>query len=272
MLQTVQKIGPVLDLFSADRPEWGVSEVAEGIGVPRSSAHALLSSLVETGLLRCRARGRYRLGWRVVELSETLRASVDVRSVVAPALASLSAALGETVHLGVLDRHQVLYLDKIVGNHQVNVTGARVGSHLDAHCSALGKILLAHRESGEVLRILESRPCRRLTQSTITDPNLLIDDLRLVRAVGHAVDHAEAVPDVHCLAAPVRDDLGSVVAAISVTVPAGRFEKRRIELREAVMMAARNASSQCAGASVQTSDVAEQNLAPARPSVGGTSS
>ena len=250
MLQTVQKIGPVLDLFTIGRPEWGVSEVSEAIEVPRSSAHALLSSLVETGLLQCRTRGRYRLGWRVVELSETLRASIDVRSVAGPALAKLANRLGETVHLGVLERNQVLYLDRIVGIHQVNVTGARVGSHLDAHCSALGKTLLAYREPAEVRRILESRPCRRLTAATVTDPDLLLHELRGIRAAGHAVDEAEAVPEVHCLAAPVRDDLGSIVAAISVTVPVSRFDKRRLEIRYAVVAAAREASSRFAATGV----------------------
>lgn len=255
MLQTVAKIGPVLDLFSADRPEWGVSEVAESIGVPRSSAHALLASLVETGLLQCRTRGRYRLGWRIVELHETLRASVDVRAVAAPVLAALSAKLGETAHLGVLERGQVLYLDKVVGSHQVNVLGARVGSHLDPHCSAIGKTLLAHREVAEVRQLLRSRPPRRLTGHTLVDPEALLDELRLVRASGHAVDHGEAVADVSCLAAPIRDDLGTVVAALSVTVPDGRFQKRRLELRDAVSAAARDASARLAGAAAPATSV-----------------
>lgn len=248
MLQTVAKIGPVLDLFSVERPEWGVSEVAESIGVPRSSAHALLTSLVETGLLQCRTRGRYRLGWRIVELGETLRGSVDVRALAGPVLAALSAKLGETSHLGVLERGQVLYVDKVVGNHQVNVTGARVGSHLDPHCSAIGKTLLAHREVAEVRRLLASRPPRRLTEHTLVDPEILLDDLRLTRSAGHAVDHGEAVSDVSCVAAPIRDDLGSVVAALSVTVPDGRFQRRRNELRDAVCAAARDASARFVGA------------------------
>lgn len=257
MLQTVQKIGPVLDLFTADHPEWGVSEVAENIGVPRSSAHALLSSLVETGLLQCRSRGRYRLGWRVVELNEALRASVDIRSVVAPTLARLSASLGETVHLGVLERGQVLYLDKIEGTHQIHVTGARVGSYLDAHCTALGKTLLAFREASEVQHLLRARPPRRRTEETITDPAGLLDHLRLIRAGGHAVDHGESLADVHCVAAPVRDDLGSVIAAISITVPATRFQLRRLELRDAVVAAAREASARLASAPGAASEASD---------------
>jgi DNA-binding IclR family transcriptional regulator len=248
MLQTVQKIGPVLDLFTIDRPEWGVSEVAEAIGVPRSSAHALLSSLVETGLLQCRTRGRYRIGWRIVELSETLRGTVDVRSASAPVLQDLVDRFGETSHLAVMERYKVLYVDKIIGNHVVNVTGARIGAQLDAHCSAVGKVLLAHRDPEEIRRFVTDKPLRRLTPSTITNPRALAQELDTVRTAGCAFDLGEAVAEVHCVAAPVRDDLGAVVAAISMTVPASRFAPARNEFKRAVVAAASEVSKRIAAA------------------------
>ncbi|KOS56520.1 IclR family transcriptional regulator [Rhodococcus rhodochrous] len=237
-LQTVQRIGPVLDLFTVQHPEWGVSEVAAAIDVPRSSAHALLSSLVDTGLLQCRARGRYRLGWRVVELGETLRGTVDVRSCAAPVLERLVEKCGETTHLAVMDRWNVLYVDKILGNHNITVQGARIGTRLDAHSTAVGKVLLAQLEELEVRRYLALRPLRRLTPSTTTNPQALLDALAGVRSAGFAVDLGETVSEVHCVAAPVRDDLGSVVAAVSVSVPATRFVQRRPQLERAVVGAA----------------------------------
>nr|WP_240918296.1 IclR family transcriptional regulator [Rhodococcus sp. 14C212] len=237
-MQTVQRIGPVLDLFTVQQPEWGVSEVAAAIDVPRSSAHALLSSLVDTGLLQCRARGRYRLGWRVVELGETLRGTVDVRSCAAPVLERLVEKYGETTHLAVMDRWNVLYVDKILGNHNITVQGARIGTRLDAHSTAVGKVLLAQLEEIEVRRYLAMRPLRRLTPSTTTNPQTLLDALAGVRSAGFAADLGETVSEVHCVAAPVRDDLGSVVAAVSVSVPATRFVQRRPQLERAVVGAA----------------------------------
>ena len=248
MLQTVQKIGPVLDLFTLDRPEWGVSEVAEAIGVPRSSAHALLSSLVETGLLQCRTRGRYRIGWRIVELSETLRGTVDVRSAAAPVLQELVDRYGETSHLAVMERYKVLYVDKIVGNHIINVVGVRIGAQLDAHCSAVGKVLLANRDPEEIRRFVTDKPSRRLTPTTITNSRALERELETVRRGGCAFDQAEAVQEVHCVAAPVRDDLGAVVAAVSMTVPASRFAPARNEFKRAVIAAAADGSPRVAGA------------------------
>ncbi|MFR9806514.1 IclR family transcriptional regulator [Pseudonocardia sp. RS010] len=252
MLQTVQKLGPVLDLFTIDHPEWGVSEVADTIGVPRSSAHALLSSLVEIGLLQCRTRGRYRIGWRIVELGETLRGAVDVRSAAAPVLQELVDRYGETSHLAVMERYKVLYVDKIVGNHMINVVGARIGAQLDAHCSAVGKVLLAHRDPEEIRRFVTDKPLRRLTPSTITNPRALEQELEAVRRAGCAFDLAEAVQEVHCVAAPVRDDLGAVVAAVSMTVPETRFAPARNEFRRAVIGTAAEVSKRIAAASGPT--------------------
>lgn len=248
MLQTIQKIGPVLDLFTVEQPEWGVSEVAEAIGVPRSSAHALLSSLVETGLLQSRGRGRYRIGWRVLELSETLRGTVNVRSVAYPVLERLVEQYGETSHLAIMDRSRVLYIEKILGTHMVTVVGARVGAQLEPHCSAVGKVLLAHRGHDEITRILGDTSMRRLTPTTITDPATLCDELGAVRRTGVAYDRGEAIPDVHCVAAPVRDAMGSVIAAVSVTVPENRFTRARAEFTQAVKAVAAEISSRLATA------------------------
>jgi DNA-binding IclR family transcriptional regulator len=247
-LQTVQKIGPVLDLFTIQRPEWGVSEVAAAIAVPRSSAHALLSSLVDTGLLQCRTRGRYRLGWRIIEMGQTLRGTVDVRSCAAPILEQLVERYGETAHLAVMERSQVLYVDKVVGTHNITVQGARVGARLEAHTTAVGKVLLAQLEDVEVRRYLASRTLRRLTPSTITNPDALRDALTVVRSSGYAFDIGEAVAEVNCVAAPVRGDMGDVIAAVSISVPASRFVPRKQEFTRAVVSAAHEISAAIAKA------------------------
>ncbi|MDM3975311.1 IclR family transcriptional regulator [Mycobacterium marseillense] len=238
MLQTVQKIGPVLDLFTVQRPDWGVTQVAEAIGLPRSSAHALLASLVETGLLRCQPRGRYRLGWRVVELNETLRGSIDLQAVASAVLQRLVDQHGETVHLAVMQHGRVLYLDKLPGTRQLTVAGARVGTQLEAHCSAVGKVLLAYCHAQELQRFLAGAPLRRLTPATKTDPLLLRAELDTIRASGIGFDECETVGEVSCVAAPIRDDSGVVVAALSLTAPSGRLRSRRNEYRRSVKAAA----------------------------------
>ena len=238
MLQTIQKIGPLLDLFTVDHPEWGVTEAAEAIGMPRSSTHALMTSLVETGLLNSPGRGRYRLGWRIVELYETMRASLDLRAVGTSVLHALNEETGETVNMGVLDHEEVLYLDRVSGRMQLSVTGLRPGSRLEPHCCAIGKVLLAFTHPVEAQQILNARPLKRYTEHTITDPKKLVAELDEVRRTGLAYEDGEVVAEVACVAAPVRDPFGATVAAISLTVPAARMAKRKVELSKALRQAA----------------------------------
>jgi DNA-binding IclR family transcriptional regulator len=245
MLQTVQKIGPVLDLFTAQRPEWGVSEVAAALGLPRSSVHAVLTSLVDTGLLQTRFRGRYRLGWRVVELNQTMRSSVDVRSLALPILQKLVKDHRETAHLAVMENGKVLYLDKVIGTHNLIVRGAHIGTQRDAHSSGVGKILLAGESWTERHPAL-NQPLRRFTASTIVDPRQLGAELDKVRKFGVAYDEGETAPEVRCVAAPVKDELGSVIAAVSITVPVTRFPQRLSELTAAVKAAAKEVSQKVA--------------------------
>jgi DNA-binding IclR family transcriptional regulator len=238
VLQTIQKVGPLLDLFTVDRPEWGVSQAAEAIGMPRSSTHALMTSLVETGLLASPGRGRYRLGWRIVELYETMRAGLDLRAAAAATLSALNEETGETTNLAVLDRGEVLYLDRVASRLQLSVHGLRPGSRLEPHCSGLGKCLLAFSNPVEVERIVRGKPLKRYTPRTITDPERLLAALEEIRQAGVAFEHGEVVADVACVAAPVRDPFGAAIAAVSVTVPEPRMKAKRVALTKAVRAAA----------------------------------
>lgn len=243
-LQTVQKIGPLLDLFTVDRHTWGVSEVAEALDMPRSSAHALLTSTVDIGLLQMRGRGRYSIGWRVLELSEVLRSRTDIRSVAAPILEQFVRENRETTHLAVIDRMTVLYIDKVMGTHNLTVQGARVGARLEAHCTAVGKLLLAHQDPARVEEYYSNHPLPRFTPTTITSLPKLMEALVEVRRTGAAYDIGEQITELRCIAVPVRDEMGAVVAALSCTMPETRFTENRAQLLAALKQAAADIQSQ----------------------------
>lgn len=237
-LQTIQKIGPLLDLFTSERHTWGVSEVADALAIPRSSAHALLTSMVDVGLLQTRGRGRYSIGWRVLELSEVLRTRTDIRTIAAPVIEEHVREYKETTHLAVIDRMTVLYIDKVMGTHNVVVQGARVGARLEAHCTAVGKLLLAYQDPARVEEYFHDRPLNKYTPTTITDLSVLMEVLEEIRRTGVALDLGEQVPEVRCVAVPVRDEMGVVVAALSSSLPDARFAAKQTEITAALRRSA----------------------------------
>jgi DNA-binding IclR family transcriptional regulator len=135
----------------------------------------------------------------------------------------------------------VLYVEKATGTLSLIVRGVTVGSLREYHCTALGKALLAERDPARE-RTAPKGGFRRHTSTTIVDPRRLEEELHQVRADGVAFDLGESEPDIRCVAAPIRDESGKVVAAISVTVPSSRFPQRQLELVSAVKAAANEIS------------------------------
>ena len=235
MLQTIEKASDVLALFDREHSEWGVREVAEALGLAKSSAHDLLTSLERVGLLGKTDEGRYRLGWRLVTLSETLLATTELRREARPILEELAEQYRETIHLAVLDDTKVVYVDKLEGKQAVRVELTSLGTRLYAHCSALGKVLLAYQPAENVKRIIKIEGLPRFTANTITDADELEQTLARVCKQGYATDQEEILPDLCCIGAPIYNHSAHVIAAISMSIPAYRFQRSQAEFRKAVM-------------------------------------
>ena len=162
-MQTVRKAGRVLELFSLESPEWGVSEVAKSLELPKSGAHAILSSLTDQGMLRRTDKARYRLGWRVMAMNQILLDTTDFRPEARRIMEYLVSRFGETVHLAALESGQVIYIDKVQGTRAVRVEVTGTGARLPAHGSGVGKVLLAYRPWDEVMNIIEKQGMAALT-------------------------------------------------------------------------------------------------------------
>jgi len=217
VLGTVGKASRVLDLFTSQRPEWGVTETSLELEIPRSSAHDLLATLAETGLLRHAEGNLYRLGWKLLAMSSTVLDTSDVRIHARPVMRALMTKLGATVHLAILDEGQVMYIDKLTAAAGLPVPLSAVGKRLPPHCSAVGKVLLAHESRGTVSDALERCGMCQYTEKTICSADRLGFELAGIRRAGTARDTEGAVDGVCCHAAPIVD-AGRVVAAISVSV------------------------------------------------------
>jgi len=237
MLQTIEKASDVLTLFDREHAEWGVREVADTLGMAKSSAHDMLTSLAQIGLLSKTDNGRYRLGWRLVSLSETLLATTELRREARPIMEEMAAQYQETIHLAILDDAKVIYVDKLEGKQAVRVELTALGTRLYAHCSSLGKVLLAYRTEAEVQHIIKTSGLPRFTANTIIDADELMKALAKIRKQGYAYDLEEILPDLCCVGAPIRNHIGCVIAAISMSIPAYRFQRSQVEFRKAVVRA-----------------------------------
>lgn len=244
MLQTIQKASEVLSLFDQTHTEWGVREVAERLNMAKSSTHDLLISLAQTGFLHRTEDGRYRLGWRLVAMSDTLLSTTELCQQARPVMEELATQYRETVHLAVLDDTRVVVLDKLEGKQAVRVELNALGARIRPHASAAGKILLSDLSTAEVERIIELEGLPRFTPNTITDKDKFYLALEEARRLGYAYDLEEMLPDLCCVSAPVYNHTRKVVAAICMSVPVYRFQRSRNEYRTAIIRAARTISAQ----------------------------
>lgn len=243
MLGTFEKARRVLDLYTPERPEWGVSEVARHLAMPTSSAQVLLASLAYLGLLHRTLAGRYRLGFKLLALNQVLLANTPWRDVAQAELRPLADRFGETVHLGALDGGQVVTVASLGGRWADSPPPPRVGAALPVHASSGGKVLLAFRSPDVVEAALRQHGLTRHTAQTLTEPGAFAADLAQVRSRGYALDLGEHHAGVCWVGAPVRNHNGEVIAAVSVGMPGERYAARAPDVREAVVSAGERISN-----------------------------
>lgn len=208
----------LLAAFSPGRPELTLDELAGASGLARSTAHRLAGQLAEQGALERSGRG-WRLGVRLFELGQMVPRQQRLRDVALAHMEELYVATRETVHLAVLEGREVLYVEILSGHRKVP-TPSRRGGRMPAHCTAVGKALLAFSDDVGEAFIAANAPFARRTARTITDPEQLRRELHDVRRGGLAFDREEAMPGLACVAAPLMSAKGTARAALSVSMPA----------------------------------------------------
>ncbi len=216
----------LLDLFW-EGEELGVREMARRLALSKSSVHRLASELERVGFLsRDHDTGRYRLGLRLLQYGGLFQLNNDLIREALPLLRSLMRITGETVHLAALEDGQVVYLVKLESPNSINMP-SWVGWRNPAHCTAVGKALLAYQEQALIERVL-ARGLRRFTPNTIADPERLRAHLEQVRREGVAFDQEERRTGLRCVGAPVLGEGGIAIASISVAGPASRLTPSRM--------------------------------------------
>jgi DNA-binding IclR family transcriptional regulator len=224
---TVDAAAKALDLLSAfsfREPRLSLADLAARTRMPRPTAFRLLTTLEQAGFV-AKIGGEYQLGIKCFVLGNVVASSLDLREKAQAHLERLRDTAGETVHLAVLDQWQVLYLERLQSPHPIGFMRSRVGGVVPAYCTSLGKTLLAFKPEPEAEAWLRARPLKAMTPQTITSVRRLLKELRGIRERGYALDEQEHEIGVRCIAAPIHNHAGDVIAAISIAGPADRMPR-----------------------------------------------
>lgn len=220
-VKSLYKAIKLLDHFTFDNPERGIRELADLSGMLKSSVHNVMQTLQLCGIIeKGSVAGRYRLGYKLLELGNVLMTNDEAQRVVKSFTDRLAEECGETVYYAVPYGPEIIYLEC---SHPkgIQFTRSVLGVKAEMHCTSLGKAILAF-SGEELLRQALGVGLRRYTPYTITDEAALRRELEKIRERGHAVDNMEHEYGIRCVGVPVRDRRGDVVGAISISGPSLR--------------------------------------------------
>lgn len=226
-LKSLTKLMRVLESFSTKTRSLSLSEICQRTGFPKSTTHRLMSSLRDVGLLdQDGDRDRYRLGLKLFELGNIVLANMDLHREARPYVEALGRLTDQAVHLAVFDgRHAVIVARS---DPQPDNAGRALIESAPAHCTSVGKAILAGQSAATLDRFIAAGLVR-FTDTTITDPMALRQQLSTIRQRGYALDEGEHQPGLRCVGAPITDIAGRVFAAISVSGPAWKLPLDEVE-------------------------------------------
>jgi DNA-binding IclR family transcriptional regulator len=232
LVQTIERMSLIFEELRLSPQGLSIKDLSERVALPKGTTHRLLKSLAYFGFVGQDVESKqYHLGFKLVELGNTLLSQLDLRTLARPHLITLSQTTNETVHLVIFDQEKVLYLDKVESEENPSSLrmASTVGMRISAHSCAVGKVLLAALPKKELREFTKAKDLPRKTKKTITDADQFIAHLELVRTQGYAIDDEENEPGIRCVAAPIWNEMGHVVAAISISAPTIRISRKMIQ-------------------------------------------
>jgi DNA-binding IclR family transcriptional regulator len=241
-LRSVDRALDLLEFVAHGNDPVGLAELTDQLGLSKSTAHRILVTLRRRGFVHQLPGGRtYAIGVKSFEVGAAFLAGTSLPSASLVEMERLATLTQETVNLAILDGRDIVYVEKLNSSRAYSVT-TRVGSRSPAHCTALGKAILAVLDSSAVDKLLDL-PLERYTPRTICDAALLRAELGRIRSESIAIDREEIEPNMCCVAAAIFDYRGHVIAAIGVAGPTRRLLHHLQECAEHVRDAARRISS-----------------------------
>lgn len=229
LVQAVDRALCILEALADNAEPITLSDLSAKVGLNISTVHRLLATMAEHDFVQQEPETNcYKLGLKVFKIGNAALYDLDLRALARPFLRELVRLCNETVNLVVLDGQEVVYIDQVESSNIVKMI-ARIGGRGPAHATAAGKMLMAGLPARELERLLQDLPLPRLTDKTIASIPELLQELDIIRQAGYSLDLGGTEEHVNCVAAPVFNHEGRVIAAISVSGPSMRVTPEMVE-------------------------------------------
>ncbi|MEW6262193.1 MAG: IclR family transcriptional regulator [Thermodesulfobacteriota bacterium] len=244
-IPAIKRAVEVLELFLKEPRAMTVPEIVTKLNLPRTTAHEIVNTMVKLGCLRRDDvhTNKVFLGFRLFELGSAYAANFDLITEGRKVAAEIVALCDETVQMAIREGTEAIFIAKVECSKAVRLVST-VGSRLPAHCTAVGKMLLSSLSKTEITNLYNSRDqLQKMTANSITSVARLLEELETVRRRGFSYDDCESNVDVRCVAAPIYNHRGEMVAAMSISVPVTRMTmSKRGELADLIRKGAEGLS------------------------------
>ena len=232
-IQVIDRMMKLLDVLSYYHDPVSLKQSALETGLHPSTAHRILAAMSVSGFVERAEPGTYRLGIRLLELGNVVKSRINIRDSAMPQMQALHEKIGESVNLGVRQGDEIVYVERTSsGRSSVRVVHL-VGARAPLHVTAAGKLYLAEGNKDDLRNYAQRTGLPGRTPASITSLPALEKEIERVRRHGVAFDNEEIEQGLRCVAAPVRDDSGELVAGLSVSAPAERYHQDWAQLLRA---------------------------------------
>jgi IclR family transcriptional regulator, KDG regulon repressor len=216
-VQTLERALDIIELLAVEKEGLGVTEIGNRVGLHKSTVHRLLNSLAERGYIEKEPRyGIYKLGLKIIEISSLYLNKLELKTEALPYLRKLAETVGQPVHLAILRGKEAVYIEKVEVVSSIRMY-SQIGRRVPVYCSAIGKVLLSGLEGSELDMMLKDVEFKSFTPNTLRCSEDLMKEITGAREKGWAMDDEEHEAGIRCIAAPVHDYTGRVIAAVSTS-------------------------------------------------------
>jgi DNA-binding IclR family transcriptional regulator len=232
-IQVIARLVTLLDALAEQTEPVSLKALSTRTGLHPSTAHRILNDLVVARIVDRVEPGAYQLGIRLLELGNLVKARLNVRDAALGPMRELHTQAGQPVNLSIRQGDEIVYIERAVSERSGMQVVRAVGGRAPLHLTSVGKLFLAAEDANSVRGYGERTGLPGQTANSITELARLESELAEVRATGWARDNEELEPGVRCMASPIRDDAGRLVAGLSISAPAEHVQDRWLEMLQA---------------------------------------